>query len=95
MDMAMAGIVMRAQCASNIGRAAISTGQQLIFSTTFPPSALLLERIREGQNLPTPITTKNPVQNLPKSMTAFPALSMKSSGFAHRPQIQFGSGAIT
>jgi hypothetical protein len=59
------------------------------------PSALLHRRIEKVSNLPTPITTRNPVQNLPKSMTAFPALSMKSSGFEHRPQIQFGSGAIT
>lgn len=42
-----------------------------------------------------PIKTKNPVQNLPKSTTAFPELSIKSSGLAHRPQIQFGSGART
>lgn len=39
--------------------------------------------------------TKNPVQNRPKSTTAFPLDSTKSSGLAHRPQIQFGSGAST
>ena len=33
--------------------------------------------------------------NRPKSATEFPELSMKSSGFAHREQIQFGSGATT
>jgi hypothetical protein len=92
--MAMAGIVMRAQCASNIGRAARQADQQFILSTTFLLS-FLHRRITKVSNLPTPITTRNPVQNLPKSMTAFPALSMKSSGFEHRPQIQFGSGAIT
>jgi hypothetical protein len=44
---------------------------------------------------PTPIITKKPVMNLPKSTTPFPELSMKSSWFAARPQIQFGKGAIT
>jgi hypothetical protein len=43
--------------------------------------------------LPIPITTRNPVQNLPKSTTAFPALSIKSSGFEHLPHIQLGRGA--
>ena len=47
-----------------------------------------------GDHVPIPITTKNPVQNLPKSMTALPELSMKSSGFAHRPHMKFGNGAI-
>jgi len=43
-----------------------------------------------------PITTKNPVANFPKSRTALPLPSApKSSGFAHRPQIQLGSGART
>lgn len=47
-------------------------------------------------DLPIPIVTKNPVTNFPKSITAFPPPSLpKSSGFAHRPQIQFGSGAST
>lgn len=45
--------------------------------------------------IPTPITTKKPVQNLPKSTTALPALSMKSSGFAHFPHMKFGNGAMT
>ena len=31
----------------------------------------------------------------PKSAAALPELSMKSSGFAHREQIQLGSGATT
>ena len=34
-DMAMAGIVMRAQCASDTGRAARQADQQFILSTTF------------------------------------------------------------
>lgn len=41
----------------------------------------------------TPINTRNPVQNFPKSRMAFPPLSTKSSGFAHLPHIQFGKGA--
>lgn len=41
-----------------------------------------------------PMTTKNPVQNLPRSKTAVPELS-KSSGLEQRPQIQLGSGAST
>lgn len=45
--------------------------------------------------LPIPMTTKKPVKNLPKSMTPDPELSIKSSGFAARLHIQFGSGAIT
>lgn len=40
-----------------------------------------------------PINTKNPVMNRPKSAAALPELSMKSSGLAHREQIQFGRGA--
>ena len=52
-------------------------------------------KYRKVNNIPTPMTTKKPVQNLPKSTTAFPAVSMKSSGFAHLPHIQFGKGAIT
>ena len=51
--------------------------------------------LKRKRDLPTPITTKNPVQNFPKSTTAFPLLSTKSSGLAHRPQIQLGSGANT
>lgn len=43
----------------------------------------------------TPINTRKPVKNRPKSATALPELSMKSSGFAHRAQIQFGTGAMT
>jgi hypothetical protein len=54
-----------------------------------------ITRKKEVVDLPTPIKTKNPVQNLPKSTIAFPELSTKSSGLAHRPQIQFGSGART
>ena len=42
-----------------------------------------------------PMTTRNPVANLPKSMTADPADSMKSSGLAQRAQIQLGRGAMT
>jgi hypothetical protein len=41
------------------------------------------------------MTTKKPVRNLPKSTTPLPELSIKSSWFAARPHIQFGSGATT
>lgn len=51
-------------------------------------------QVRKG-DIPTPIKTKNPVQNRPKSTTALLLLSTKSSGLAHRPQIQFGRGAST
>lgn len=44
---------------------------------------------------PIPINTKNPVIKRPKSTAALPELSIKSSGLAHRAQIQFGRGAIT
>jgi hypothetical protein len=44
--------------------------------------------------VPTPITTKKPVRNLPKSITPELELSIKSSGLLARPQIQFGKGAI-
>jgi len=54
-----------------------------------------MARIIRELHSPIPITTKNPVRNLPKSITPEPLLSMKSSGFEARPQIQFGSGAIT
>ena len=46
-------------------------------------------------NVPMPMTTRNPVQNLPKSITALPALSIKSSGFAHLEHMKFGNGAAT
>lgn len=52
-------------------------------------------RGREGENVPMPIMTKNPVKNRPTSTMAAPALSTKSSGLAHRPQIQLGMGATT
>jgi len=42
-----------------------------------------------------PITTRNPVANLPRSIHALALLSIKSSGFAHLEAIQFGSGANT
>jgi hypothetical protein len=47
------------------------------------------------RDVPIPMTTKNPVRNLPKSTTPFPWLSMKSSLFAALPHSQFGNGAIT
>lgn len=50
---------------------------------------------RAKNDLPIPITTKNPVQNRPKSTIALLPLSTKSSGFEHCPQIQFGKGAST
>lgn len=46
-------------------------------------------------NSPIPINTKKPVKKRPKSATALPELSIKSSGLAHRAQIQFGRGAMT
>lgn len=42
-----------------------------------------------------PMTTRKPVRKRPKSITALLELSIKSSGLAALPQIQFGSGAIT
>lgn len=42
-----------------------------------------------------PMVTRKPVNQRPKSTIALPAVSMKSSGFAHLPQIQFGNGAKT
>jgi len=45
--------------------------------------------------LPTPITTKNPVKNLPNSTMLLVPLSMKSSWFWALPHSQFGTGAIT
>lgn len=41
------------------------------------------------------MTTRNPVENLPRSIHALALLSMKSSGFAHLEAIQFGIGAKT
>lgn len=58
------------------------------------PSLILLP-IRPRRGLPIPMTTRNPVQKRPRSITPAPELSTKSSGLAHRPQIQLGSGAIT
>lgn len=42
---------------------------------------------------PIPVRTKKPVMNRPKSIAEELEPSIKSSGFAHRPQIQLGSGA--
>lgn len=41
------------------------------------------------------MTTKKPVKKRPRSRTAAPELSTKSSGLAQRLQIQLGTGAIT
>jgi len=49
----------------------------------------------EQRDLPIPITTKNPVKKRPRSRTAAPELSTKSSGLAQCPQIQLGMGAMT
>lgn len=43
---------------------------------------------------PMPVRTKKPVRNRPKSIAELLELSIKSSGFAHRPHIQFGRGAM-
>jgi hypothetical protein len=59
----------------------------------FQSTTLRTEK-KKGSDSPIPITTKNPVRNRPKSTIAVPALSMKSSGFAQRPQIQLGRGAM-
>jgi len=42
-----------------------------------------------------PITTRNPVANRPRSIHAPELFSIKSSGLAHLPAIQFGKGAKT
>lgn len=42
-----------------------------------------------------PVTTRKPVKNLPKSIMLLPLLSlMKSSGLAHRLQMALGTGAM-
>jgi len=46
-------------------------------------------------NSPIPVRTRKPVMNRPKSIAELLELSIKSSGFATRPQIQLGSGAMT
>lgn len=46
-------------------------------------------------NSPTPITTKNPVINLPNSTTLLLPLSIKSSWLLALPHSQFGTGAST
>ena len=53
------------------------------------------QRKKNGIRLNKLTNTRKPVKNRPKSATALPELSMKSSGFAHRAQIQFGTGAMT
>ena len=55
----------------------------------------LASNFRIACDVPIPISTKNPVKNRPKSATELPELSIKSSGFAHRAQIQLGRGATT
>lgn len=47
----------------------------------------------ETADSPMPVRTKKPVMNRPKSIAELLELSMKSSGFAHRPHIQLGRGA--
>ena len=87
MDMTIAGTCISWQWASSAGRAIDDQFTSAVLHYT----ACVAKRT----NIPIPMTTRKPVQNLPKSTTAFPAFSMKSSGFAHLPHIQFGSGAIT
>ncbi|KAI0470876.1 hypothetical protein GGR56DRAFT_118147 [Xylariaceae sp. FL0804] len=52
-------------------------------------------RAWEKKNVPMPMSTRKPVQKRPRSSTALPELSTKSSGLAQREQIQLGSGAST
>lgn len=55
----------------------------------------LVSQSDQFSNVPMPITTRNPVQNLPRSSSELPELSTKSSGLENWPQIQLGSGART
>lgn len=52
------------------------------------------EATLETIHSPMPVRTKNPVIKRPKSIAELLELSIKSSGFAHRPHIQFGRGAM-
>lgn len=81
-DMTMAGYTMSWEWASMTGNA-----------THISECNLLNGRLCL---IPMPMTTRKPVQNLPKSRTAFPLPSApKSSGFAHRPAIQLGTGFVS
>jgi hypothetical protein len=102
-DMAAAPPAICAECHRRVGRA---VGD--VSAIHIDPNSLMLLRLvplaaygaehggpLAGSDVPIPITTKNPVRNLPKSTTPFPWLSIKSSWFAARPHNQFGIGAIT
>ena len=78
--MIMAGIWMAPLWARTAGRA-ISVSYMILASIP--------------KHSPMPINTKKPVVKRAKSTAAFPELSIKSSGFAHREHIQLGNGATT
>src|SRR5690606_15416896 len=92
----MAGIEMIAEWASRTGSAVCDavSNQPLNPIPIRPQKEKGAER-RRRKNIPIPITTKNPVQKRPRSSTAAPELSTKSSGFAQWLHIQLGTGAST
>ena len=95
MDMIMASTRMRPECARTTGRAARSLKLVKNIYKNKTRNEAKGGAKRKEKNVPIPIMTKNPVKKRPTSTIAAPALSTKSSGFAHRPQIQFGTGART
>ena len=92
MDITIAGTAMWPVWARRTGRAV--NMDLASFFRAADLSCMISSRELE-KFLPMPMTTRKAVQNLPKSTTALPALSIKSSGFEHRPHIQFGNGART
>ena len=107
MDMTMASIWMRSACARTTGRA-ISEKSNVSFHfhtrrRARAENTSVVPMTRRGgshstgraKNVPIPMITKNPVKKRPRSSTAAPELSTKSSGLAQRLQIQLGTGART
>ena len=100
-DIAIAGTAMCPVCASRTGSATqkVSHHSYNLARPSIIHKLSAVFRLHQHHlgniDVPTPMTTRNAVQNRPKSTIALPELSMKSSGFEHLPHIQLGSGART
>jgi hypothetical protein len=103
-DITAAPPAICAECHRSVGKAigvseielrACETDRRSLWRKVASSYVLGVRHRDQGEHSPMPITTKKPVRNRPKSITPEPELSMKSSGFAARPHIQFGNGAMT
>jgi hypothetical protein len=94
-DMAAAPPAICAECQRRAGRAVACQLCDILMRLWLSCAQRIPVSEAPWSDLPIPMTTKNPVRNLPRSTTPFPWLSIKSSWFAALPHSQFGNGAIT